>query len=591
MTRAFHRSRPAWSGGARGGGRTAARALSCVSALLVAGAAAGGGCTFALDAFGYVANECASDADCPGARCDATRAMCVSDTAPELLRVGFEVTVPSADGSGGASVTSIPPLPIVRATERDFVVPRPVTVAGLVRRGSIEGKGVEAEITFTPGSVVPGRRPPVVTVAASEARVAFGDGRTDYLAQLAPGTEYTAWVVPRGADAASLPPLRLPERILLPEGGPTRVDVVYPEVLPEIAGSLVDGSGAPIEGLTVQAIDPEAGGVVVSTTAISDAAGEFTLHLSPTAGRWVLRVGGIALAPDVPSPAFDVDPTYLYPDATGRARVLVPMLRVVHYSGQVGLARAPGVPLEGATVELRAESLVDLETNTEGRFRTAPTTTDHEGRFVVALVPGTYQVVVRPPASDAYADVGLLVERVVIPDTAGASLAGQAFDLPSRPRLTGAVRTHDGRALEGANVIAMPLGIDTSGGAELALRFNRVASGATGEDGQFSMPIDPGLYDVVVKAFDGSGFPWTVLLGLEVLPGASALRRDLVMQAPLPLGGRVVDATGAALAGAEIRAYAVIDAPDALPRSVEIGRATTTAEGRYELLLPPGLAP
>jgi hypothetical protein len=267
------------------------------------------------------------------------------------------------------------------------------------------------------------------------------------------------------------------------------------------------------------------------------------------------------------------------------------MLRVVRYAGVVGLDREPWAPLEGATVELRAESLVDLETNTEGRFRTAPTTTDREGRFVVALVPGTYQVVVRPPAADAFADVGLLVERVVIPETAGASLEGQAFDLPSRPRMTGAVRTHDGRPLEGASVVATPLGVDPSGGAEPALRFNRAASGAADAAGEFALPLDPGLYDVVVRAPDGSGFPWTVLPGLEVLAGASSLRREVVMQAPLPLAGRLLDSAGAALAGAEIRAYAVIDVPDGAPRSVEVGRTTSTADGRYELLLPPSLTP
>lgn len=567
------------------------------AALVLLLAIGAGACSFVIDTAPSVTNRCATSSECVGSVCDTTRGMCVAPSGGPSLYVGLEIAVPSAAGTS-ASQSAVAPFVVNGARSLDLrscassappCIPEPVTVTGRVRRA--DGTAVAADVVFVPGSVIPGRSGSTVTVSAHEAGVTLLGETYDYIAELAGGVEYEVSVRPRGVDADTLPPMRLPAPIVA-EGTTLVVSLTYPEPLATLTGVLVDSAYLALPGVTVQAIDPDRGGAVVSTTAISadetavDGAGSFTLVLSPNATRYVLRVGGVTLPGEAPSPAYDVDPMYLFPDASGRAQVLVPQLRTVLYQGSVNVEGDALARVEGATIEFRAAELLDVRTGATGVYRTTPVTTGVDGSFEVLLVPGTYDVVVRPPATEAAADLGIYATSLTISDTTGDVLAGQAYELPPRFTYGGSVATADGRHIVGASVQASARGIDPTGGLELAMRFNRTSTTSSDDTGAFTMPLDRGVYDLAVKPPAGSGFPWVLVKDVEIRATTGSFVREVVFEAPVPVSGTLRDASDQPIEGAEIRAYAIIDAPDVGPRSIEIARATSAANGSYMLLLP-----
>ena len=544
------------------------------------------GCSLVVDSAPDVTNRCADNSDCSDSVCDSTLGMCVARMGGPSLRIGLEIVAPSASGTT-ASASAIAPFTVDGAHALDLQIPETVTFPGRVIR--VDGTPVDADVIFVPGSVIPGRSGSTVTVSARAAAVTIGRDRFDYVAELAAQVPYDVTVRPRGADAETLPPLRLPAPVMAVPGD--ALTLSYPETFTTLSGVLVDGAYLPIAGVTVQAIDPD-NGAIVSTTVVSgddsttDGAGSFTLLLSPGVTRYLLRVGGVTLPGETPSPTYDVDPMYLVPDMSGRVPVLVPQLRTVLYQGSVNVEGDALARVEGATIELRAAELLDVETGAVGNFRTTPVTTDIDGNFEVLLVPGTYEVVVRPPSTEAAVELGVYATRVTISDATGGILAGQAFELPPRFTYGGSVSTADGRHIAGASVQASARGIDTTGGLELAMRFNRTSTTSSDDTGAFSMPLDRGVYDLAVKPPAGSGFPWVLVRDVEIRATTGNFVREVVFDAPVPLSGTLVDSGEAPVEGAEIRAYAIVDVPDFGPRSIEVARTTSAANGSYVLLLP-----
>jgi hypothetical protein len=561
---------------------------------LLALAALFGACSFAIDAAPLVVNRCSTEDECAGASCDAARGMCVAPTGTATLRVALEIAVPSAAGTR-AWVSDLAPFDVSGPRALDLVscevsappcLPQPVVVTGTVRRA--DGRPVEADVSFVPTSAIPGRGGAIITVSAREGFVA----EADYVAELVGGARYDVLVQPRGDDAATLPPLALPP-VVAPERGTLVAAFTYPETLETFAGVLLDATLHALPGVTVQAVDPERGGLPVSTLAVTagpdapEGEGAFKLRLSPGVGRYVLRVGGGAGAGELPSPVYDVDPTYLVADAGGRAQVLVPERRVVRYRGSVNVEGDALAAVAGATVEFRAPELVDARTGAAGSFRARPVLTDASGRFEALLVPGDYDVVVRPPATEEAANLGVQATRVTLSDAAGDLLEGQVFELPPRFTWGGNVAAPDGRHVAGASVLATARGAYTSGGADLAMLFNRSGATTSDDTGAFTLPLDRGLYDIAVKPPAGSGFPWALVLDVEIGATVGNFVREVVLEAPLTLGGVLRGAGDVPVEGAELRAFVIVEDPGAAPRALEVARATTAADGSYLLLLPP----
>ena len=552
------------------------------------------GCSFAAETAG-VENKCDSDADCAGAVCDTHIGMCVA-VPDHALRIALQIT-PATGGTGGTPTThTFGPYEVDGPGQRDVTLHPSISVFGLVRWAGIEG-GVPADIRFARVDPDPVRAIPTVTrdTATLSAPAEAADGAlANYGVRVLQDRSYDVTATPTGEAASLLPPIRT--RIDVPKfDGPAdflRVDFTYPDELVMVRGIIVNADEVPIAGLQVQAVDPMSGTVVSSSTVTDATTGEFTLYLDPAASAWVFRISGGAERPEYPT--LLADPAYFFPDDTGYVRILVPTLTPVFYTGRVSPVDASsGDGIPNATLTFRSTDVFDETTGVLGSFR-ATATTDPDGRYGVYIVPGTYDVIVTPPDEVPTPDregtmpspYGVVVEREIeirLP-AMGGDLVGQTFEVPARASVGGQVVTSNGEWVTGATVQAIALGRPS---AAPAAQYNRSGDATTDATGQFTMRLDFGTYDIAIKPARESGFSWLVLPG-QSFASTTPIDPTYELAAPVPVSGSVVspDDTAPTVAGAEVRAWALIEEEDGTTRAVQIGRTMTREDGTYTLLLP-----
>jgi len=552
--------------------------------LLLTAALALSACSFEGVEDGLVENRCSADSDCPGAICDPSIGMCVSEP-EEVLRIALDVTAASDPMGGTPATHTFGPYDVSGASQMDLSLPASINVFGRVRWGE---ERVQADVSFRRVSGLAGAPVPARQTSTVGSPVEAADGMdADYALRVVAEEEYEIIVEPMGPSLAELPPLTTTRTI--PGGGDfVRVDIDYGEILGELTelrGVVIGPDEEPVDGLQVRAVAPENGAPLSSlaTTGASEVPGEFVVRFDPRVESYVLRIRGGADRPLFPT--LVADPAYFFPDGGGGVRILVPMLSRIRYIGTVeGSGPTTSSRVPDAVVQLRSVDVFDDTTGVTGSFETT-VTTDSRGRFEAEIFPGTYEAVIIPPASAA-PDVGVLAEpelRIERP-ASGDTLMGQLFQLPERAVLGGEVGTPDMRAMPGATVSALALG---RAGETPAARYNRSSDTVTDATGLFSLRLDFGTYDVHVKPPSESGFPWVVDPGV-VLGSSATVRDNFEISAPVPLRGYVMQGEGehvVPVAGAEIRAWGILEG-DGASRAVQIGRATAGEDGSYTLLLP-----
>ena len=553
------------------------------------------GCSFAAETAG-VENRCSSDAQCPGAVCDTHIGMCVA-VPDHALRIALQIT-PATDATGGTPTThTFGPFEVDGPGQRDVTLHPAISVFGLVRWAGIEG-GVPADILFTRIDPEVIRNVPAVTreTATLSAPAEAADGAlANYGVRVLQDRFYDVTVTPTGEAARLLPPLRALVEIGKFDAPAdfVRFNFTYPDELTTVRGIIVDSDEVPIRtDLQVQAVDPSSGAIVSSSTTTDPATGEFTIYLDPLATDWVFRISGGADRPEYPT--LLADPAYFFPDDTGYVRILVPTLTPVYYTGWVypkDASSGDGIP--NATLTFRSTDVFDETTGVTGSFR-ATAASDSDGRYGVRLVPGTYDVIVTPPDEVPTADgdgtmpspYGVVVEQGIeirLP-AMGGELVGQTFEVPARASVGGQVLTSTGEQVTGATVQAIALGRP---GATAAAQYNRSGDATTDATGQFTMRLDFGTYDIAIKPAPESGFSWLVRPG-QSFASTEPITPPYELAAPVPVSGAVVraDSTAPTVAGAEVRAWALIEEEDGTTRAVQIGRTMTREDGTYTLLLP-----
>jgi hypothetical protein len=221
--------------------------------------------------------------------------------------------------------------------------------------------------------------------------------------------------------------------------------------------------------------------------------------------------------------------------------------------------------------------------------------TDRDGRYAVRLPPGRYDAVVTPLDDETLAK---LSRTFVVGE---GVQAGKGFELPPRPIVEGIAVLTDGRPLAEAEVWLAPA-------SELVLQgtppsaWPRATRGRTDAEGRFvrvdrsgaaqrGIAADPGLYDVVVRPSEGSGFPWGVSRSRTVTLDGAKLE-PVRVPAPSRVALTLRDPAGNPITFAMVRAFAFPPTPEGVARAlpaVEIGRAMTDGSGRFEMLLAAGL--
>jgi len=205
------------------------------------------------------------------------------------------------------------------------------------------------------------------------------------------------------------------------------------------------------------------------------------------------------------------------------------------------------------------------------------------GRYSVFLPPGTFDVLVVPSE-----DSGLSMTNTRL-EVAGPPVrvqAGQTRKVVARTKVSGTCLVDDGRPLAGAEVEAAPAvelvpSLDPS-------HWPRPVRTQTADDGSYTLLLDQGTYDIIVRPASDSRLPWTISTSHHV--GADALHLDPI-RVLAPVG---YDLTLHApddfspIVRAVVRAFAFPGNSDAAsPVAIELGRWITGFDGRFQMFVSP----
>ena len=467
---------------------------------------------------------------------------------------------------------------VALAGTTDLTLPAIHAVVGHVVES--DGSAVVARVSAWRPSKIPGR--PAHLVEASDTGSGFEFAT--------PADRYTLRVVTKTS------PPRPPREFSLDLGGATtKFELRMPPAseLRSVAGvvaQVVDAANRiPIGGLSVKAVD-RATGRVASTTTVTGSDGSFRFQVWKSEAAYDLVVEPSTMAPGFPTLRRTFEPAILEPDEHGDLALGVvamppytspqPYRFVVRGSPDNG----DDVPVPGSrlTLETTLVSAVDsaaselpaAEFSVTGQVGT-------DGRVELMLVPPdpgmttrTYTLRVQPPAGSDFATVE--DPAFSLDNTTGRA---QVLRLPSKVRLSGAVRAGDGKPVENAVVEAVPT---QDGTLSLAAMSDGVAATATTDAaGKYVLRVDRGRFDVRVKPPQGSPYPRESEEGVMITEGI-----DLPLD--LPLGGKAVGLlltdTGSTLSMVEIRFY--VAAEDGKSAARLRGVTQTTETGSYEVILP-----
>lgn len=283
-------------------------------------------------------------------------------------------------------------------------------------------------------------------------------------------------------------------------------------VVPLLRGRVLDVERAPVAGVRVRYFGPDP-----EPEAVSDASGAFTFE-RPRAGGRIDLVG----------PGWTCLYRPEFQEAPGERECVLVVARSVTLGGRVLDAEGRGIESASVAVPLpfalraRFDAVLDGSSSVERQTRTGP-----DGRFELSDVPVTTEVELvtsRP---------GFLDDRRPLPVFDELALAIVLARVPVGPeRLLGRVLAPDGAPVEGAWV-----GLGQS-------------STKSGPEGAFALELG---------ADDGGGTLRAVKAGFQpaelVLASGERPADPLVLELgppPLAIRGRVLDAAGAPVPGAEV---------------------------------------
>lgn len=552
------------------------------------------GCDFGSPSSLMIDNSCTDDASCGEGVCDG--AICIDDSgasvdvAIEVLRGASEVR------SGIPASWAFAPEPASGSSVRDLVLPQTREVRGTVRW---DGSRVPATLRFVrrmTGAVAALSPTPVAVDTLREPAGGSGPGAYDFSALLVAGETYDVTVLPSSDTVAlqaepagpairSLPPLYLALTI---DGGdpaqPLRFDLVFPAGLAdpctadlrvqctlEAAIFSLDGEGERAEpGLQVRAIDAQSLRVV-SSIGETDENGRFVIRIGESSSEYMIRV--TSSAGNVPFPSVSVDPELVFADPIEK-RIFIPRLSPVRFTGRVRDTHE--VAIQGATVRFLSTGVFGDQLGLEGSF-SGSATTDAEGRFSADLLPGLYTISVTPP-SDVENAWGILSAEVLVGEDITST---EALVVPPQIGLRGWVTTFRDDSATGVTVLGR-----ARSNADLGARSQEAVTSALGA---FVMTMDPGVYDMQVKASAETGFAWLVEPELSMSAERGDVVRGYRLDPPIPVRGVVRNSEGVAVANALVRAYVLIDTGAGTALPLQVAETASGADGRYQLLIAPRL--
>jgi len=409
-----------------------------------------------------------------------------------------------------------------------------------------------------------------------------GPGATEaigWAVSLVSGSSYMRYVMPDPPFDDAYPPVAI--RVNIPQSQFVDDDYAYRPVDLSAPQTFDVGSdGASLAGWTVALYDRQSQRRISSIKTLADLPATVVLYTSlvdpATKMELVVAPPRGTIAPELGFPAAPTIPRAQTYPRVGPAR---------HVSGRV--LAAPGGDAVPAQLTFRStEPLTSSIQNSPVRYR-ATAWADASGDFAIDLFQGVYEVAVAPAGETPYAATLIPRFEVSEDDVQG----GKSVSVPLKPSIHGAAAVSDAARspLAEAVVVASPVPGAFDPDHPLAV-LARGAQTTTAADGSFTLPVDPGTYDVWIQPRTGSRFPWVVRTSLPdskapIVVSAGHLDvGTIVVPLPVDEGRTLFDSEGRLLQGALIRAFYTVAGRKS---PFLIGEAMTDANGKYELYLTP----
>lgn len=557
------------------------------------------GCDFLRGEDGSSMNYCESDGDCALGHCHSQLCAVPPEESYELA---IQV-IPSVGDAGRAPLsTFISPINVEDAHKHlEISLPEMARVSGRIR---FDSQSVPSVISFTPASAAFGHLQRVEVETGDP----LGDASVDFVASLIADLEYAVEIRPTSKPLEStaetefitagqpasrqLPPARLGSVAF--KAGPSTFDYEYSQsLLTSCTDEMMRGcelrgfiqsenrAGEPSlpSDIEIRALEAESSRVISSVGIVRD--GEFAIRLSEDAGEFRLQLSPATGGSPYRATVIDG------PFTNERAQnLLIYRYPVVDYEAVIFSSEMS--PVSGATVVFQTEVVGDPLLEGSTSYFRASTVSDEEsampGIVSVQLQPGTFQVTVTPAASSEH---GILVTEIVIPDDESVrAVRGQAFVLDKRASVEIEVDTFTGLPADNTDVQAVPTPPPPEiFGSDLA-RHARTSQGLTDADGYVMLPMDVGIYEILMRPGSHTGFPHALFRSVHVTHPEFTESFRLTIPAPALITGTLVDALGSVLTDATIRAYRVRYSEDGAPQLTRVGEAITDASGGYRLVLP-----
>ena len=532
--------------------RTWRRALA-VAAQLLSLSAAVAGCG---DVNVPAAVQCRTDGDCPTTE-DGTALTCAFErcVAPGVNHAALALVVRPLPASG-ILAQQVPALSLEGGPSVVVSLVAPVLVRGRVLHEGAAPFNVPGDLEAVAPGDIPGLSHRFATTSV-EGLDRDGNG---YAFWLLPGRTYAVSFWP---DDRTLPTHTFS---LTPTTAPDQQqDIMLPSMdsYGEIRGFVRFDPMTPIGGATVVALDAE--GHTLSRATTDSARGYFRVRVPPSLSSARLRVVAPTEGPLFPD--YVTEPV----DVGVSQAVWVPVETREPFDARVRLVgKAP----ELGTTEAQTVAETQLTIQLPGGSLRQTVTTDLDGLAVARTLPGSYEVLVVPPPGAPWRTFRGEVE---LRPTSHSAEDAQVVLAP-RIDFSGAVLDPQGAPLAAGSVSAMRRTAPPTAGT-----LTYAAQPVTAEvaDGQFSLLLDDGIYDLVVHPAPSAGAAPLAVRGVDPEePLAEPLRLPLPGLAHVTL----TDAEGAPVGGATLRLMEPGDGDEA--PTLVLSTATTDDDGVADLPAP-----
>jgi len=424
------------------------------------------------------------------------------------------------------------------------------------------------------------------------------------------GETYTLRFLP--SDASQVPPQTfqgVAAQVLPGAARTVGFDLVLDDrsTLTQVTGVITDPVGKPIPGLQVQAIDP-AMKTVVSTTTLTDAGGKYTLRLSKSVQKLspptVLLTATPTMTAAAGTPMLELTVDVSKPDSTNTVTANLqapPLPTTAQFSYRVTGIAASGAeqPVVGAQVTFLA-LVSDASSSSVKAVFQAEGQSDADGVVALNLIPGvgqtnrSYDVAVAPPSSSPFQSLAHLSLAVGPTATGGY---GGGIQLPLRNVLSGRVIDQSATPVAGVTVQPSPSMVASALGAQSLADVSNVAATATAGDGRFTLPLDPGAYDVGLLPPATMKLPRRWIDRLQI--GMDLDVGDVLLPPAALVRGRVLDPQGNALVNADVQVFTLSPSMSTLCPNRNLAclsparlaaEGTTGSDGGVQMLLPAATA-